>query len=279
MPELPDLVYIQTTLNSILLGLRITEVAVIEPIVFRTLISKGIEEAFIDRRIVKVFRHGPFLGFRFDKEVEIVLHPMLAGRLQILSQSEKPGRGLCCSFHLENGKVVHYLDDKRMGKVYLIQPGDYQQISRYLEQGLDILSRNFTMGKFRELIRNRRQQVRVFLMDQTALSAIGNAYADEILFDAKIHPKTLCHQLNSEEIERLYESIRSVIQWGIAEVEKAQQPIEVKVRDHLKVRNRKNLPCPRCGTTIRAAGVLGHDAFFCPRCQPASRKQFIEWIK
>ena len=108
-------------------------------------------------------------------------------------------------------------------------------------------------------------------MDQAALSAIGNAYADEILFAARIHPKTSCSSLSAEQRRALYESIRSVMAWGIAEVEKAAQPIEVKVRDHVKVRNRKDEPCPVCGTKIRRVGVLGYDSFFCPQCQAASQ--------
>ena len=65
--------------------------------------------------------------------------------------------------------------------------------------------------------------------------------------------------------------------WGIAEVEKAGEPIEAKVRGHMKVRNRKDMPCPVCGTTIRRAGVLGYDSFFCPSCQPPKRAQKIPW--
>jgi formamidopyrimidine-DNA glycosylase len=217
------------------------------------------------------------LGFEFDADLELVIHPMLAGRLQLLSETEKPGRGLCFSFYLQDSTVLHYLDDKRMGKVYLVKQGEHKQIPKYLQQGVNILSPDFTSDKFKSLIQNRRQQVRVFLMDQTVLSAIGNAYADEILFASQIHPKTFCHQLNAEDVDRLYKSITRVIRWGIDQVEKAQQPIEMKVRHHLRVRNRKHQPCPRCGTTIRTVGVLGHDAFFCPSCQPAKRTQFIEW--
>ncbi|HET6486082.1 MAG TPA: zinc finger domain-containing protein, partial [Spirochaetia bacterium] len=120
-------------------------------------------------------------------------------------------------------------------------------------------------------------QARVFVMDQTALSAIGNAYADEILFAAGIHPKTSCASLSAEERRKLYDSIRSVMAWGIEEVRKADRPIEEKVRDHMRVRNRKDQPCPVCGGTIRRAGVLGYDSFFCPTCQPAVRKQAIPW--
>ncbi len=277
MPELPDLVYLEKRLNSIVTDKKITGFKITEPIVFRILISKGLEEVLINSKISSIYRHGPFLIFKFINEVEIVLHPMLAGRLKFTTESAKPGRGLCFSLHFEDGSVLHYLDNKKMGKVYLIKTGAYEQIPKYLSQGLDILSDLFTIEKFKLLIQGQRKQVRVFLMQQSLLSAIGNAYADEILFDARIHPKTFCYQLILEDIEILYDSIRRVIAWGIDEVEKAREPIEVKVRGHVKVRNRKDQLCPRCGTTIRRAGVLGYDTFFCPTCQPAARKQFIKW--
>jgi len=85
--------------------------------------------------------------------------------------------------------------------------------------------------------------------------------------------------LGEEEINRLYCSIISVLTWGIEEVERADQPIDVKVRDHLKVRNRRGEPCPVCGTTIRRAGVLGYDSFFCPKCQPERRSHLVSWDK
>jgi len=92
-------------------------------------------------------------------------------------------------------------------------------------------------------------------------------------------PKTFVSKLTEEEISVLFDSIGSVMDWGIREVEKAAQPIHVKVRDHMKVRNRRGEACPRCGTTIRREGVRGYDVFFCPACQPASRKLFIDWKK
>ncbi|NIR47507.1 DNA-formamidopyrimidine glycosylase [candidate division KSB1 bacterium] len=276
MPELPDLVYIENNLRSALNSKRITDIKIKEPIVFRILVSKGFE-SLIDARFENVYRHGPFLGFKFDNGSEMVIHPMLAGRFKLGSETARSGRGLCFSIHMEDGLALHYADDKKMGKVYLIEAGDYANIPRYTQQGVDILSEKFTLQTFHGLIQGQRKQIRVFLMDQTILSAIGNAYADEILFHARIHPKTFCYQLTQDEVTQLFRSIHEVIYSGIAEVEKARQPIEIKVRDHMKVRNRKDTPCPCCGTTIRRAGVLGYDAYFCPSCQPTSRKQFIDW--
>jgi formamidopyrimidine-DNA glycosylase len=204
---------------------------------------------------------------------------MLAGRFQLQRPGDKAVAKICFSLVLDNGQILHYADAKRMGKVYLTWPGETEQIPGFNDQGVDVLGPAFTLELFRSLIETKRNQVRVFVMDQTLLSAIGNAYADEILFAAGLHPKTLCSQLSPEDIERLYRSIVRVLAWGIDEVRRADQPLEAKVRGHVKVRNRKGEPCPVCGTTIRRAGVLGYDVFFCPRCQPPRRRQTIPWEK
>jgi len=277
MPELPDLVYLEKELTKILVGRKITAISVKEPIILRVLLQQSLDEALVGLKFKKVYRHGPFLGFKFDSEIEMVIHPMLAGKFKLVPPKGRPGRAVCTSLLLDDGQTLNYLDDKKMGKIYFIPAGQYEQIPRFSQQGVNIVSREFTLEKFQSLIAKQRKQVRVFLMNQTLLSAIGNAYADEILFDAGLHPKTLCSQLGEPEISKLHESICTVIQWGITEVENAQQPIEVKVREHVKVRNRKDQPCPNCGTAIRRAGVLGHDTFFCPKCQPPTTKQFITW--
>jgi formamidopyrimidine-DNA glycosylase len=279
VPELPDLQYIVSRLAPRIEDRRIEEIIVREPIVIRMLLAGagGFAEALVGRRFGSLNRRGPFLNFPLSGRAELIVHCMLAGRLQIAAASDKPLAHLCFSLRLDDGQWLRYGDDKRMGKVYLTAAGNHEAIPGYREQGVNILSDEFTFDAFQRLIKGRRHQARVFLMDQAALSAIGNAYADEILFAAGIHPKTSCSSLSAPERRTLYDSIRSVIRWGIEEVEKAGRPIEVKVRDHVRVRGRKDEPCPVCGTRIRRAGVLGYDSFFCPTCQPATRKQAIPW--
>ena len=111
-----------------------------------------------------------------------------------------------------------------MGKVYVLNEGERDGIPGWREQGIDILSPGFTREVFEALIAGRRDQVRVFVMDQSALSAIGNAYADEVLFAAGIHPKTPCTLLDAERRGRLFDAIRGVIAWGIDEVGRAGRP-------------------------------------------------------
>jgi len=282
VPELPDLVHLVKALAPVLPGRTVARVTVREPIVLRVLVSGSSFAAALEgRTFAGVDRHGPFVRFALDGGLELIVHHMLTGRMQLAPAAAKPLAHLCFSLDLDDGASLRYGDEKRMGKVYLVREGSREGIPGWREQGIDILSPAFTREAFERLITGRRDQVRVFVMDQSALSAVGNAYADEILFAAGIHPKTPCSRLTEDRRVRLYEAIRDVIAWGIDEVERAGRPLEDKVRDHVKVRNRLGEPCPVCGTTIRRVGVLGYDSFFCPRCQPADGtlggKRAIPW--
>ncbi len=271
MPELPDLVYICSRLNAILPGRTIESVDVREPIVIRNLTGQPFAEALIGRVFAGVIRQGPFLVFDLSGGRRLIIHPMLAGALSVDSK----GSGLV-TIHHDAGRLT-YLDAKKMGKIYLIDAGQEKEIPRFETQGVDLTSAEFTRDAFRARIDASRRQVRAFLMEQEQISAIGNAYADEILFDACIHPKTFCQQLEAEEKDRLYESVNTVIRRAIETIANARPALQEKYRKHMLVRNKKNEPCPRCGAKIRRENVLGYDTFFCPVCQPAKRKLFIDW--
>ena len=276
MPELPDLTYIVDKLNPGLCGRTIAQVEVGEPIVIRMLVPSSFPEAMNGQRFEGLERWGPFLRFRLT-DVELVVHAMLAGRYHLSEQASKKVKKACFSLLLDDGSVFQYADSKKMGKAYVSRQGEYNDIPGFCRQGIDITGPEFTMAEFRKRIEGTRKQVRVFLMDQSQLSAIGNAYADEILFEARIHPKTFCHQLDCDAVNGLYAGINRVIQWGIDEVSKAAKPVHVKVRDHMRVRGRKGSACPVCGSTIRREQVYGYDTFYCPQCQPPTRKHFISW--
>lgn len=109
-------------------------------------------------------------------------------------------------------------------------------------------------------------------MGKEAIDSFGNAYADEALFEARIYPKTRVRSLAPADLDRLHDAIVTTLSRAREEIARRRPPLEKKLRDFLSVRNRHGEPCPRCGTKIRRAGVHGHDAFFCPSCQPATEK-------
>ncbi|HSB62147.1 MAG TPA: DNA-formamidopyrimidine glycosylase family protein [Vicinamibacteria bacterium] len=274
MPELPDLLYILGRLREGLLGRRVTAERVKEPVVLRFAV-RGNLSLLLGRPLDDLFRKSHFLVFRFEG-LDLAVNPMLAGRFRLAAPGEKEEGAL--AFALGFGEVeLRYLDDKAMGKAYLIARDDWKAVPGMQTGGVDILSPEFTRERFVSLLKHRRDQVRVFLLDKKALDSLGNAYADEVLFEAGIHPKTFCRSLSHDEGVRLHDAIVNVMREAVAEVARRGEPIEVKVRDFLKVRLKET--CPRCGSRLRTAGVRGMDAYFCPRCQPATRAGLVDWTR
>ncbi len=285
MPELPDLEYIVSALNRALPGRRILQVRVNNPIVLRLGLAGTVQDLCHGHAFGGCRRHGHFLVLLVGEAYELVVNPMLAGRFRICGAGVKDEGRLCLAFGLEGGEELRYLDDKQMGKVYLVPAGDRRAVPGFDAVGVEPLSAEFTRDRLRELVRSRRDQVRAFLLDKSAVAAIGNAYADEILWAARLHPKTGCQGLTEEDIGRLYEAIREVLSAAVQEVARRAEPIEVKVRDFLRVRNRKGQPCPACGAPIRVEGVRGYDTFYCPICQPdrphhrLGRRKLVDWSR
>jgi formamidopyrimidine-DNA glycosylase len=274
MPELPDLLYVLGKLREGLVGRRVSGERVKEPVVLRFAV-RGNLSLLLGRSLEEIFRKSHFLVFRFEG-LDLAINPMLAGRFRLSTPDDKDEGTL--AFALAFGEVeLRYLDDKSMGKAYLITANDWKAIPGMQTGGVDLLSPEFTRERFVSLLKHRRDQVRVFLLDKRALDSLGNAYADEVLFEAGIHPKTWCRSLSHDDGVRLHDAIVKVMTEAVAEVARRAEPIDKKVRDFLKVR-RKEI-CPRCGGKLRTAGVKGMDSYFCPHCQPATRSGLVDWTK
>jgi formamidopyrimidine-DNA glycosylase len=283
LPELPDLLHILAKLRESLLGWHVASERVREPVVLRFAV-RGNLSLLLGRPLRDLMRKSHFLVFRFEG-LDLAVNPMLAGRFRVCAPDAKDEASMAFALGFAPagtdggpaGKELRYLDDKKMGKAYLIANEDWKAIPGMQTGGVDILGPEFTKERFVSLLRHRRDQVRAFLMDKKALDSLGNAYADEVLFEAGLHPKTFCRSLSHEDGVRLHDAVVKVMNDAVAEVAARGEPIDVKVRDFLKVRLKDT--CPRCGSKLRTAGVRGMDAYFCPRCQPPRRPGFVDWTK
>jgi len=275
MPELPDLLHIQAKLEERLRRRKVTAERLTSPVILRCLV-RGNLSLLLGRTLEEIRRRAHFLVFRFEG-LDLAVNPMLAGRFRLASPEDRDEGSLGFALGFEDAGELRYLDDKSMGKAYLAAAGDWKGIPGLDAGGIDILSPQFTRERFVSLLKHRRDQVRAFLLDKKALDSLGNAYADEVLFAAGIHPKTWCRSLSHDDAVRLHDAIVEVMSHAIAEVARRDEPIEVKVRDFLKVRRKDE--CPRCGSKLRRAGVRGMDSYFCPRCQPATRSGLVDWTK
>jgi formamidopyrimidine-DNA glycosylase len=284
VPELPDLVYVEEELSRALTGRLISGARTGDPLVLRVMVTEPFPSVLTGRHLIEVRRRGHFMRFALEGDLVIVVNAMLAGRYRLVTRPPgtaraKDPRALGLALEMEGAPELQYVDEKRMGKVYVARAADEAQIPVYGQLGLDVLSPAFTREAFGRLLARRRDQARMFLMDKRALASIGNAYADEILFAARIHPKTFCPKLSPAEADALHAAIPRVLEEAIAEIRRRREPVDVKVRDFLAVRGRDGKPCRVCGTTIRAVRVGDGDACFCPTCQPATRKLFVDWAR
>jgi formamidopyrimidine-DNA glycosylase len=283
MPELPDLVHVEAGLRAAVAGKRIAAARTGDPTVLRIMVGEPFPAVLVGRTLESVERRGHFMRFGLSGELVLVVNAMLVGRYRLVpagvESNKKDPRSLGLALAFEGAPELQYLDDKRMGKVYVARAADEATIPIYGQLGADVLSPAFTRDALAALIGKRREQVRAFLMDKRALASIGNAYADEILFAAGLHPKTFCNKLTPADVDALHAAIGRVLTDAIAEIRKRDEPIEVKVRDFLKVRGRDGKPCLVCGTTLRAVRVGDGDACFCPHCQRETRKLFVNWTR
>jgi len=268
MPELPDLEAIKDFLQPRLVGAGIERLEVLQATVIRqpaisefTSILSGDTFEHIDRR-------GKFLLFTFKSGHTLGIHLMLAGRLQYCEPKEPRRARTCLVFHLSGGRQLRYFDPKLMGKVYLVGKGKLSAIPRWNEMGPDALDDGLTLEVFRRRIKKYSGQVKNVLTKDTFVTGIGNAYADEILFEAGIYPFWPRASLSDVEIERLYNAMRAVLRNAITIVaERMGDDISVEIRDFLKIHRRGGKPCPRCGAEISQIEANRRITSFCRTCQ------------
>ena len=269
MPELPDLEAYRAFFNRRLPGVAIEEVTVRIPIVIR--VPKDDFTAALTGNVFgEVERRGKFLLFSLRSGDYLAIHSMLTGRFQYRQPQEKRRPKTCFVLALSNGHELRYFDDRRMGKVYVVKQGDFASLPLFADLGPEPLSDEFTEEAFREHLRHFRGQIKSVIRNDSLVAAIGNAYADEILFAAGIHPYRKRTELPEEAEVRLHQAIRSVLGDAAAivadRVEKEGIPVD-EYRDHLKVHRRGGQPCPKCGSPITEITSNQRITSFCRHCQ------------
>ncbi len=271
MPELPELEVVREVLQRRAVGQTITGVEVLPPggpIVVRDLTHSGFETAIVGTKIAAVSRRGKFLVFSFsDRQLPLFLgiNPKLAGRLQLASPADKRLARTHVVFTLATGKQLRYIDQKQMGQLYLTH--DLDLIPNYAGMGPEPL--DMTLEEFRHGLKVYHGEIKGVLIRGEFVAGIGNAYADEILWAARLHPYRRRTQLTTEEIERLYVSMRVTLLEAIEKVRaEMQENIERKPRDFLAIHMKTGEPCPRCGSPISLVSANQRITNFCRTCQP-----------
>jgi len=273
MPELPEVETIRRDLLGHVVGRTITGVRVAAG---AERVIRG-DDSFVrrlaGRRIDGLSRRGKYLLFRLDSEERplfLAVHLRMTGSLLYRRSGDPPDAYVRAVIALDDGSELRYADLRKLGQMWLVDSSE-EAVGRLGPEPLDAA---FTVAKLRETLVGRRAPIKSVLLDQRAIAGIGNIYADEALFAARIHPLRPASSLSEAEVKRLYRAIRRVLNDALGNrgssfrdyVDAAGREGRHQLR--VKVFRRTGQPCYVCGAEIARIKVGGRSTHFCPHCQP-----------
>jgi formamidopyrimidine-DNA glycosylase len=273
MPEWPDLHVLRERIEKAVRGKRVNAVRVHDPLVLRA--TRPLDEALTGRVLTGIAHRGRFLAFTFDDGTRVVVNPMLSGLFDLVPPTTKIRATTAFALTFEGDVDLRYRDDTRMGKVYLLAAGASDaDVPGYAGQGAEAGALAWSADEFAKRAKATRRELRNLLMDDAFIAGIGNAYADEILWAAKLHPKRRVATLDEGEMDRLHGALHATLERA-AEIVESQLPPQLgtKIRTHMNVRGRAGEPCPRCGAKIARTRHGLDEMYVCPRCQPPPKGQ------
>ncbi len=271
MPELPELEIVRDVLQA-RLGGRVVERVTLSgrggPIVARDLTGRGFAETLTGSRIRTILRRGKFVVFDLlpDADLHLIVNPKLTGRFQLAVPGAKKAGPVHVTLHFANPEEeLRFVDRKRMGQLYLTT--DMAKVPTYSDMGPDALA--VSREEFITRLRRFRGEIKGVLAREQFVAGLGNAYADEILWEARIHPYRKRTELSSAEIAALYAAMRQTLLQSIDKVRQAMgEDVHLKPRDFFAVHMRGGKVCPRCGGKISQISAGGKITNFCRTCQP-----------
>ena len=271
MPELPEVESIKNELLPHIVGRRVSGVTLFwEGIVRQPSVAEFCSR-LIGQKITGVARRGKYLIFSLTSGEALIIHLKMTGSLLLKPASAEPGRFTRAIIYLNKEIQLGFRDPRKLGVMWLVE--DINSIVGKL--GPEPLAASFTPQILSERLNNRTAPIKALLCDQTFIAGIGNMYADEALFAARIHPLRLGKSLSPDEVERLHHSIQRVLLSAIgykgASVRHYFRPSGERGTAHFQFQVAHRLGgnlCPVCGTPIERIVVRNRGTYFCPKCQP-----------
>ncbi|MBA3262045.1 MAG: bifunctional DNA-formamidopyrimidine glycosylase/DNA-(apurinic or apyrimidinic site) lyase [Thermoleophilaceae bacterium] len=277
MPELPEVETIRLQLAPALEGRRIDGVEVRDARWSEPAPPEAIDDALRGRLIEQVARRGKYLIVSLGDDVHLVMHLRMTGNLLLIEGAEHPPLHTRVAVQLDDGRRLLFVDVRRFGTGDVLLGSD--ALAEYFESrlGVEPLSADFTSEALRAMARGRKQPVKAFLLNQERIAGVGNIYADEALFRARIHPLRSVGTLKRDQIEALRAGVVESLELGIdskgASIDDYRHLDGARgsFQDRFLVHTRAGEPCPRCGTPIEKLRAAGRGTYVCPNCQRRPR--------
>lgn len=281
MPELPEVENVKIQLNKLLTGHKIEEVKVNYKKAF-----SGNPTDVEGGKVQGIKRFGKVLSIDLDNGCSVVIHIKLTGQLIYRGPNLKnppitsdkvvggvPGKHTHVVFELDKDGKLYYNDYRKFGWIRVVKTKEVDEIDFIKKLGPEPLG-GMSLEKFREIVGSTGRSIKTLIMDQAKVSGVGNIYANDALWKAKIHPEKPADKLSEGKIKKLYEAIEDVLKKGL-EYEGASELAfvmpsgeEGSYQDHTLVYGREGKPCKRHKSTkVKKKKVGGRGTYYCPKCQ------------
>lgn len=274
MPELPEVETVRRSLIPVVLHKPIQAVEIRYARILQQISEADFQAALVGNEFVDLSRRGKYLIFHLAERWELVAHLRMTGRLIYVSNDQIPlAKHTSAIFHFGSLGQLRFEDVRKFATLDLVSKGNYEQIKGLFNLGVEPLSADFTFESFRKLLQGRTAKIKGLLLNQAIIAGLGNIYADESLFAAKIHPERQAGSLTKQEAQRLHAEIISVLQDAIANQGTTFRDYrtgygqEGSFQNKLHIYGKKGELCPHCQTAIEHMKVAGRTSHYCPRCQ------------
>jgi formamidopyrimidine-DNA glycosylase len=287
MPELPELEALVRDIGPHVTGRTIVGVVLHKPKLFNAAPGLGLED-LRGKKIEKVWRRGKFTIWELSGELSLIIHLKLAGQLVLQDRERRevahgghpvpmwgaplPHKSTHVVFCLDDGSILYLTDIRQFARLHLLPDTEVARFLKKQRIGVEPLTRRFTASQFAEKLRRRSIPLKTTIMDQSVVGGVGNIYADESLWRAKLNPKRPANSLTDAEITRLHRSIRAVLDYAVREgAAFVPHGKAISDREFPYCHGRAGSPCPRCKTMIEKEWVGGRGTHFCPKCQSSPK--------
>jgi formamidopyrimidine-DNA glycosylase len=268
VPELPEVETIRAQLVPRLTGRALARVEILDPRLTRPFDLFEVAEELEGDVVVAVERRGKYLVLRLESGLALLVHLRMTG-----SFGFEPTTHERAVLELDDGVRLVYRDVRRFGTWLVVEEGE---LDPYLDakNGPEPLGARFTAEWLRTRLASRRAPLKAVLLDQRVVAGLGNIYADEALWRARVNPLRPANGLDVAEVARVHRAIRAALRAGIERQGSTLRDYATPegstgtMQDEFRVYGRDGEPCPRCRTGIVKAWVGGRGTWYCPRCQP-----------
>jgi formamidopyrimidine-DNA glycosylase len=274
MPELPEVETIKEHLRKLVVGSLITQVEVLDPGLVEQPSTEEFERELGGERITGAWRRAKHLIVELDSGNSLVFQLKIGGQLLLVPPVEELKTALMLVLYLDGDRRLFLRDETRFSRVRLLNTEELEE--RLSTLGPEPLEQEFRENGakyLRETLSSRRAQIKPLLLDQKVVSGIGNIYVDEILYDARLHPRRKANTLSNEEWKELHAAILKNLAAGVEHrgtTVRLYKDVLNRTGEHqnyLRVFEKHGKPCPDCGGKVVREKVGGRPTHFCPSCQ------------